>query len=296
MKKRISFIGGDLITVYLINAFLKEKYEIKTYAFDGAIDLIEDSDRNKKNMFSEDIKETIKFSDIIVFAMPFKNTSEQVMSTFSNKQIDIKEIIPYLNKKIIFAGNLSNETLNKLKEQNTTVYNLSENNELKIANALIASEASVQIVKGELQKLIHGTKILILGFGRLGKMLCKTFKSLDADVTCEARKDADLAWIKAYGYKALDLEDLSENINNYEVIINTIPFKILDEERIKKMNPKTFILDLADDVRGIDIKAARKAKIKNVWALSLPEKTAPVFYAESIKNIMKNILRKNINK
>lgn len=292
MKKKLSFIGGDLITVHLINEFLKDKYEIRAYAFDGAYDLIEAEDKVKNKILSQDIKEVIKFSDIIVLAMPFKNASEEIVSTFSNTIVNIKDIIPSLNDKILFAGNLTKETLEKLENQKTIVHNLSLNNELKIANSIITAEAAMQIVKSEIKKTIHGSKILVLGFGRLGKMLCKTFKALNADITCEARKDSDIAWIKAYGYEALHLDNLTENIGEYEVIINTVPFKILDKERIANVNKKAFIIDLADDVRGVDLEAVRKAKIKNIWALSLPEKTAPISYSLAIKNIMENILNK----
>lgn len=290
-KNKLSFIGGDLITAYLINMFLEEGNKIITYAFDSAEDLINADDKKKSKIFAKSIEEAINFSDNIIFAMPFQNDSEKVISTFSLEQIEFKEIIPLLKNKNIFAGNLSEETIDILEKQNTTIYNLNENNEIKISNALITAEAAIGIIAADSNKTINGMEILVLGFGRLGKMVAKSFSSLNAKVTVEARKDADLAWINAYGYNALNLENLTENIHKYDIIINTVPFMLLDKERIEKLKKDVFVLDLADE-RGIDTKEARKRNIKNLWALSLPAKNAPYSYAESIKNVMETILER----
>lgn len=290
-KNKLSFIGGDLITAYLINMFLEEGNKIITYAFDSAEDLINADDKKKSKIFAKSIEEAINFSDNIIFAMPFQNDSEKVISTFSLEQIEFKEIIPLLKNKNIFAGNLSEETINILEKQNTTINNLNENNEIKISNALITAEAAIGIIAADSNKTINGMKILVLGFGRLGKMVAKSFSSLNAKVTVEARKDADLAWINAYGYNALNLENLTDNIHKYDIIINTVPFMLLDKERIEKLKKDVFVLDLADE-RGIDTKEARKRNIKNLWALSLPAKNAPYSYAESIKNVMETILER----
>lgn len=290
-KNKLSFIGGDLITAYLINMFLEEGNKIITYAFDSAEDLINADDKKKSKIFAKSIEEAINFSDNIIFAMPFQNDSEKVISTFSLEQIEFKEIIPLLKNKNIFAGNLSEETINVLEKQNTTIYNLNENNEIKISNALITAEAAIGIIAADSNKTINGMEILVLGFGRLGKMVAKSFSSLNAKVTVEARKDADLAWINAYGYNALNLENLTENIHKYDIIINTVPFMLLDKEKIEKLKKDVFVLDLADE-RGIDTKEARKRNIKNLWALSLPAKNAPYSYAESIKNVMETILER----
>ena len=288
-KKNISFIGGDLITAHLINMFL-ENYNIKTYAFEGAYDLIKAKDNVKEKMFSKTAEEAINFSEIIVLAMPFKNQSEQIVSTFSNITLEVKEILPYLKKKTVFAGNLSDETLKELYDNENIIHNISANNEVKIANAIIASEAAVQIIGNELETTIKNTKILILGFGRLGKMLCKTFSALDADIVCEARKNSDIVWIEALGYKSLHLNNLKENINEFDVIINTVPFEILNEEVLKNVKKDVFILDLADDIRGINVGYAREKGIKNVWALSLPQKNAPISYAKAIRDVMELLI------
>jgi dipicolinate synthase subunit A len=56
------------------------------------------------------------------------------------------------------------------------------------------------------------SKCLILGFGRIGKILAKMLSALGAEVYVEARKFSDRAWIKSYGYKPVLLDNIDSII------------------------------------------------------------------------------------
>ena len=67
----------------------------------------------------------------------------------------------------------------------------------------------------ETTRTIHGSNILVLGFGRVGKILANMLKGIGANVFCEARKNVDLAWIKAYGYEPVRLNEIENILNNF---------------------------------------------------------------------------------
>ena len=131
---------------------------------------------------------------------------------------------------------------------------------------------------------LENSKVLVLGFGRVGKILCNRLNKLGLDVYCEARKETDLAWIKAYGYKEVPIEKLKENVCKMDIIFNTIPFKILDKNLLILMNNQTLIIDLASYPGGVDFDAAKKLGIKAILASALPGKVAPNTTAEYIKD------------
>ena len=131
----------------------------------------------------------------------------------------------------------------------------------------------------------------MLGFGRIGKVLSNMLKGLGANVACEARKNSDLAWIKAYGYEPIPLSTLRDNLNRFDIIINTIPFQILDEERLNLVKKESIIIDLASNPGGVDRRAAREKNLKVIWALSLPAKVAPLTSAEFIKETLYHALK-----
>ena len=78
---------------------------------------------------------------------------------------------------------------------------------------------------------------------------------------------------------------------NYDIIINTIPFQILDENRLRNVKKECTIIDLSSNPGGVDRSAARRMGLKMIWALSLPGRVAPMTSAEFIKETLYHILK-----
>lgn len=137
---------------------------------------------------------------------------------------------------------------------------------------------------------LHGSKILVLGFGRVGKILAGRLSGLGAEVYVEARKYSDIAWIKCNGYKPVYISELASYVGEMDLIFNTIPHLILDAPLLEKVDNDTLIIDLASKPGGIDFEKAKILGRKVIWALSLPGKVAPVTAAKYIKETVYNII------
>ena len=98
-------------------------------------------------------------------------------------------------------------------------------------------------------------------------------QGLSAIVTCAARKDEDLAWVKAYGYKYTNINSLGD-LSKYDIIINTVPHLILTQESLQKVHSESLLIDLASNPGGIDKKVAKDMGLKLIWALALPRKSS----------------------
>ena len=155
----------------------------------------------------------------------------------------------------------------------------------------VIAEGTIQIAMEETQRTIHGSNVLVMGFGRIGKVLAKMLDGIGAKVYCEARKNEDISWIKAYGYNPIHLNDLNDHLDKFDIIINTIPFQILTGERLDLVKKDTVIVDLASNPGGVDKNAIKEMKIKFVWALSLPGKISPITSAEFIKETLYNVVK-----
>ena len=106
----------------------------------------------------------------------------------------------------------------------------------------------------------------------------------------EARKYADLAMIEGHGYEPLPLDNLKEHIHEFDIIFNTIPSLILDDEILTKVKKDALIIDLASKPGGIDFEYANKNGYNVIHALGLPGKVAPVTSAKYIKEIIDNLI------
>lgn len=288
----ITVIGGDLITVKLVQSISKTS-KVYVYGLEYADDLRE----NDNIIFVDSLKEAVDKSRVIIAPMPLSVKSEYISTVFSKDKIKSEELKSLLHDKIFFAGDLWEQTKTQLKEQNTVCFDILTNDQLKILSSIITAEGILGIAIQETNTTIHGLKVLVLGFGRTGKMIAKGFDAMGAKVSVEARKPEDLAWIDAYNYEKIDLRDLSNYLGSFDLIVNTIPANILDNEKLKLFKKGAILINLPTITETkIDIHEANNLGVKYIWASSLPQLVAPVTYAEKIKEVIFNILEEEYHK
>lgn len=151
-------------------------------------------------------------------------------------------------------------------------------------------EGAIQIAMEELPSTLHGARALVIGYGRLGKLLAHRLSALGAKVSVAARSCADLAWIEAYGYGVEHSGQLEGWLCCYDLVVNTVPARMLDGSVLSDLRPGCLVIDLASKPGGVDFDAASRLGIKAIWALSLPGKVAPVTAGRSIRTTIYNIL------
>lgn len=287
MKHKIAIIGGDLRIVKLATMLAKDDNEIYVYGLEKAEDL-----KESENIIQCDtIKKAIQEVEIVIGPIPFSSNGTTINTPFSDKEITIREMMHVINAKVLIAGGISPEVYEMANDEYIEIIDIMKREELAVLNTIATAEGTIQIAIENTNKILHGSEVLILGFGRIGKVLARKLAGLSVKVTCAARKDEDLAWIQAYGHKATNINNLGENLKQYDIIINTVPHMIMTEERLKLVKRDCLLMDLASNPGGIDKKAIKDQNLKFVWALSLPGKVAPTTSAEFIKETIYNILK-----
>ena len=284
---KFAIIGGDLRTIKLAVMLAKEQNQVYVYGLEKAEEL-----KNIKNITQcESIKKTIQEVEIVIGPIPFSSNGKTINMPFSDKEISIREMMHVINAKVLIAGGITPEVYEMANDEYIEIIDIMKREELAVLNTIATAEGTIQVAIENTNKIIHGSEILILGFGRIGKVLARKLAGLSAKVTCAARKDEDIAWIQAYGHKATNINGLGENLKLYDIIINTVPHIILNEERLKYIKKDCLLIDVASNPGGIDKKAVKDNKLKFVWALSLPGKVAPITTAEFIKDTIYNIIK-----
>lgn len=289
MNKVVSIIGGDLRIVKLAELLIKDDFKVYAYGIENA----EDLEDNEKLIRCKNIEDAVKASDIILGPMPLTVDKKTLSAPFSDDKISIDEVIDKMadKNKTFIAGKILDNIAEKLQEKHINFIDMLKREELVVLNTISTAEGTIQLAMEETQRTLHGSKILVMGFGRVGKVLAKMLDGIGAKVSCEARKDSDIAWIKAYGYTPIHLSEIENSLGEYDVIINTIPFLILDENRLKYIKKDCTIIDLSSNPGGVDRNAARKLDLKVIWALSLPGKVAPLTSAQFIQETLYHILK-----
>lgn len=266
MSYNFFIVGGDMRMFYLAKKLTNDGNNVKLMGFEKI---------GYENMLNNNIKmahsiNEVEKSDIIVSSVPLSMDNENIYAPFSNNNIKLRE----LEGKKVIAGKLPNyiDGLDILKDERTTVF-----------NAIPTVEGAIAKAINETAITINNSNVLVLGYGRIGKILCDRLKHMGAKVYCMARKEKDLTWIETLGYKPIKMKELNKSLCKMKIIFNTVPNMILDKSRVVLLKKETVIIDLASQNGGVDFDSCKKLGIKAIQYLGIPGKTAPQTVAEYIK-------------
>lgn len=283
MFETVSVIGGDLRQLTLAKLLLKEGYRLYLYGFDK--DMVPDAPA------SGDDVQTALDADLVILPVPVTFDGIYINSPYAEKPVSIEEFLEKLNpSSIVFGGQIKSDLASRLDEKGIAYRDYLKREELAIRNAVPTAEGAIEIAIAETPITLHGSKCLVLGYGRIGKILSKMLAAIGAQTFVEARKYADLAMIEGHGYEPVSLGELKSRIGEFDIIFNTVPAMILDEELLRLIKKDALIIDLASKPGGVDMKSAKEIGVKVIWALSLPGKIAPVTSGAIIKDTIMNIL------
>lgn len=158
------------------------------------------------------------------------------------------------------------------------------------ANAVPTAEGALYLAMESTDHTLHGSRCLIIGYGRIGRLLADRLLSLGAEVTVSARKYGDLAWIQAWGCQSIQTGALTGQLDRFDLIFNTAPALILDGARLRETREDCVIIDLASAPGGVDRKAAQRLDRQVICAPGLPGKVAPRTAAAAIRDSVYHIL------
>lgn len=287
--QRIKYLiaGGDMRSFYLAESLKNEYHMVEVYGFDKKIP----KSKNKN------LTQITGDADVIICGIPLLSAGGFLNMPYSEETLNINTFIGMIPENtIFFAGKIEKDIREKLEEKNIIYVDLLDREEMAVLNAIPAAEGAVELIIKSIPRTIHNSRILILGYGRIGKVLANILKGFGADVWAGARKYSDLSWIEANGVKPVHTRDLERYVSDMNVIVNTIPNQIITADILNKLRPDCYLIDLASKPGGIDFEHAKKIGLQVDWALSLPGKVAPLTAAEIIKKTIDNVLQEGVGK
>lgn len=229
--------------------------------------------------------------DILILPIPVTYDNVNINAPLSEMEISLEYVLNSISPDcIVLGGRISPDFEKCLLDRGMKYFDYYEREELIIKNAIPTAEGALEIAMTEMPITIFGSRVLIVGYGRIGKMLASRFKALGARVTVSARKHKDFAWIEENGCDFIHTGDISSCIGSYDIIINTVPSTVIDKVALDKMRSDSLIIDLASKPGGVDFASAKELGRNVIWALSLPGKTAPITSGKIIKDTIVNIL------
>ena len=286
MKNRYLVLGGDLRNVKLAGMLADDGNRVYSFGQDRSDEILDDGRIEK----CTSLKAAMEKAQVIIGPVPFSSNEDFINAPFAHDKIMIDDLIKTNKGKIFISGSIKDNLRKQLDEKYMEVIDIMKRDDLAILNTIATAEGTIEVAIKNTDKILQGSRVLILGFGRVGKIVANKFSKMSAIVTCAARKVSDLAWIKAYGYNSLNINDMLYDLKEFDIIINTVPQTILRERELKHIDAEALIIDLASSPGGIDGKIAKSMGLNFIWALALPGRIAPSSSAKFIKDTVYTIL------
>ncbi|MBR2405944.1 MAG: dipicolinate synthase subunit DpsA [Clostridia bacterium] len=276
-------IGGDLRSAYLAGALAADGYRVITAGFDG-------TELPACVTACTNAAQAIALADCVILPLPVSTDGVNVNAPFSRVSIPLETVVQAVREdQLLFGGQISDAFRRELSLRGLTAADYFCREELAVLNAVPTAEGAIQLAMEELPITLAGSRCLITGYGRIGRVLARLLTALDASVTVAARRCSDRAWAQAQGCRSVEIDAVSRE--RYDVIFNTVPYKLFTREVLEGLDKSTLLIDLASRPGGVDFNAAAELRLKTIWALSLPGRVAPQSAGVIIKKTVLNMIK-----
>lgn len=281
-------IGGDGRQASLAAQLSAEGYVVRVFAMEQAA-------LPAGVIHTDTAAEAVDGADCVVLPLPALARRGYLNAPLAAEPHCIGEVIGAMSPGQLACAGIHDDYMRTLAAlQGVRLRDYYQREELLAVNAVATAEGTIGILLGETRSTLWQSRVLILGWGRLGKALAPRLSALGARVAVSARKPGDMGWIAACGFDPLDTRSLEGHLGGFDIVVNTVPALVLTAGRLCELKPSALVIDLASKPGGVDFAAAETLGLRARHALSLPGKWSPDTVASAIREAVFNILEEEL--
>lgn len=207
----------------------------------------------------------------------------------SGTGISVGELCEKLTKdQLVFYGNLSN---NPFGERGKSYYNES----FLIKNSRLTAQGTMRIILESTDRDIYTLKAAVLGYGRCGRSICKSLQAVGANTTVVTRNPFSAALAENEMLSSIGFGEFREKAADFDVIVNTVPYNILDKEAMEKLTKRNLYIEIASKPYGFNINEIDKYNFRYVLAESLPGRFTPTSAGANIADTVIEMIKEGKN-
>ena len=153
MAKKTGILGGDARMRLLSQMLAQDGYEVCTWELPGGVNPTALCDAVK--------------AEVIVLPAPLSKDG-----MLNGTELPLGELWRLLRpQQQIYAGAVREEERRSAEQWGLTLTDLFSREELTVRNAIPTAEGAIETAMHQLPVTLHGTRCLVVGFGRIGKLL-----------------------------------------------------------------------------------------------------------------------------
>jgi len=223
----------------------------------------------------------------VLLPLPLEGGPGRLFAPLFPHPVPLSDILAALRPcQTIFAGKVGAHIHAQALKRGLTLHDYLLREELAVANAVPTAEGALAAAMEALPFTIHNSRVLVVGFGRVGQCTAQRFRALGADVSVSARRPEQLALADSLGCRPVPLPRLS---GDFDLVVNTVPAVILTREVLERLGHPV-LLELASAPGGFDRDAVSQLGLRLIPAPNLPGRVAPVTAARAIQQTLYHML------
>ena len=227
---RFAVIGGDKRTEHLAAQLLRDGHRLRSFALERAA-LPPEISRESC------LQSCVYGADCVLLPLPAERGG-RLHAPLSAEELGMPALIEALwPGQLLIGGALREETVTAALRGGLRVADLLRQPALAVGNAALTAEGAIGCMIEQSERALWGGRALVLGWGRIGRILALRLSALGAQVTVAARSARDRAMAEALGCAAVDYAGLDGILGDFDFIVNTVPARVLTEGMLCLIRP-----------------------------------------------------------
>ena len=273
---KVALVGGDRRSALLAELLWRDGHRVRCYALEKAL-LPAEIPRDSC------LPAALYGADAVILPVPAEK-GPLLNTPLSAQNLTLEELWDNLwPEQWVFGGGFGEASAARALQGGQILCDLLRRPGFVTGNAALTAEAAVGILIRESEGSLRHSRCLLLGCGRIGKLLARKLAGLGADVTVMARKAADRALVAELGYTPLEPEALEGRIGEFDLIVNTVPARVLSDAALCCVAPEALLLELASPPGGFNRDLARNIGLRALIAPGLPGQYSPLAAARLMR-------------
>ncbi|GAA2846795.1 dipicolinate synthase subunit A [Aminobacter aminovorans] len=272
----IAVVAGDAREQEIARCAVRAGATVRAYGFPWPEEGIEGV------YHAKDAADALKGADIALFPIPGITAEGALFAPkCPEKIIPTREMLEGMRKPghIILGWGDAN-LKGHCAELGITLHEYEWDVDLMLLRGPAIVEGVLKVIIENTEITIHKSNICLVGQGTIGSLLTNTLVALGAHVHVAARNPVQRAAAYAAGAESLTLEQLPEYLPKMDIVIGSVPKRLLDRDQLKLLPKHALLVDVAAPPGTIDREAAAELGMKAIWARGMGAR-APITVGRS---------------
>ena len=217
------------------------------------------------------VEEALAGARVAVGPLPLPDPDGRLYAPASTEPVYLrrKALAGMASHAHIVVGRADGKLHRVAKETGVALHEYENDTELMYERAPAIAEGAIAIAIQRSPVTIHGTRIGVMGFGRIGRVLVHRLVALGAEVNVLARRPEARSEARAMGARADPLEAAPEVVTALEILYSTVPTRVVTRSLLIALPKGALVVDLSAPPGSVDHEVGRALGLDVVWARGL---------------------------